>query len=355
MKKLDIELFRFNHKTDYLPYYKKYTLKNLDATTTILDLFNQINEIENFNYANDNRLICKINQYFVNADQLLSEVIEKTGTNIQINPVSTYTVTHDFELNETIYENKINIFNDYLSSEQKQSYINDYRLEYYASNTLNFNKEYIGEHCLMAAYDLIVQHPHLRQEILNIITDDTTGINYHTSLLNRVFDLNNEMEEKTAKLLDMVLLQNPETQNFATSVESITQTFNDFNIAVYEGIQSSTTTKNLIAQANANYIELEAKNDDLNLKSFDSHKEFTYKIAGTMLLEAKDKNADFLIVEDQSLLTLLDQQQKKIECAIGREINLPVISSQQFVQLLQGQKDPKVLNFTEHKTPVSFL
>lgn len=355
MKKLEIELFRFNHKTDYLPYYKKYTLKNLDEDLIVLDLLNIINNIEGFSFTNDTTQSCKINNFYVTAKQKVQEIVAHTSSTLTIEPISIYTAQNDLLINEVHYSKTMDILNDYLTTAQKEQYLLDYKIDYFASNTLNFNKDYIGDHCLIAAFDIITQNPQLKEEILSLISDKSNGIYLHTSLKNRIFNYSKENEQKIQKLLDMVLLQEPETKVFAQTPSQITQTFSNFNIAVYEGNNTLTTITNLIQEANANYVQLQSKNDDLNLKAFKIQSDLTFKIAGTILLEAKDSNADFLIVEDESLLDIFDKHQKKIECAIGRDINLPVISAKQFIQLLEGQKDPKVLNFEQHKTPITFL
>lgn len=355
MKKIDIELFRFNHTTDYLPYYKKYTLKNVDEELSVLELLNQINEIETFSFENNDSLLCKINNFYLKADQKVKEVVEKSSTTLTIEPISIYLAQNDLLINESLYTKSLDIFDAYLTQEQKEFYLNTYKLDYFASNTLNFNKDYIGDHCLIAAFDIIEQNQTLREEILGLITDKSNGIYLHTSLKNRVFAYSKENEEKIQKLLDMALLQDPQTEIFAQTPNGIKQKFSDFNIAVYEGVEASSAIKSLVEESEANYVPLSSKNDDLNLKSYKIQTDLTHKIAGTILLEAKDNNADFLIVQDPSHLEIFDQQQKKIECAIGREINLPVISAQQFVQLLEGQKDQKALNFDKHKTAITFL
>ncbi len=42
IKELHVELFRFDSKVDYLPYYKKYTIE-YKAKDTILSILNKIN------------------------------------------------------------------------------------------------------------------------------------------------------------------------------------------------------------------------------------------------------------------------------------------------------------------------
>jgi heterodisulfide reductase subunit B len=74
-----------------------------------------------------------------------------------------------------------------------------------------------------------------------------------------------------------------------------------------------------------------------------------------ILLEAKDKNADFLIVHGLEDLYLFDRKQKDVERLIGRDISIPVLTKSQFIAILEGEKDRKSLGFHNHKIDVTFL
>ena len=111
----------------------------------------------------------------------------------------------------------------------------------------------------------------------------------------------------------------------------------------------------LIVTSDAKYINLNSKNDDLAFQSQEVNKTFSYKIAGNILLEAKDSNADFIVVQSEDSFKLFDNKQKEIEKVVGREIQLPVITLKQFNNILAGEKNFKALGFDTHKVAVSFL
>ena len=134
----------------------------------------------------------------------------------------------------------------------------------------------------------------------------------------------------------------------------ISQFFNGFNIASYEGISKDSCTS-LINDSRASYVELNQKYEDLAPYSTLVDSEFSLKIAGEILLEAKDNNADFLVVRGNGDIMLFDGKQKSIEKAVGREIQLPVITQKQFSLLLSGEKDVIKLKINTHKVKVSFL
>ncbi len=356
IKEVDIELFNFDRKTDYLPYYKKYTLE-YNKNERVIDLLNKINKIEKFNFEDSDCKI-KINNLYLSADELISDVVEKAGSDLTIEPVSIYRADKDLVVDKTDFLHKIDMFDKYLTDEEKEVYAKKYQLEYYASNSLDINRDYIGDHVLLIACDIIEKNPESKEEILNFIADKDDGIWYHTSLKNRVFNFNASQEEKIEKLFGMF----KETKDFLVKevsfdevvVPEISQYFKGFNIASYVGLEND-SVKSTIIKSQANYIDIEDKKKDLAPYSSVADKTFSLKIAGQILLQAKDNNVDFMIVRDADDLVIFDKEQKKIEKIVGREIDMPVISQNQFIKLLKGEKNIHKLGFNAHKVKISFL
>lgn len=132
------------------------------------------------------------------------------------------------------------------------------------------------------------------------------------------------------------------------------QSFNGFNIAAYHGVRKS-QLRELIDTSEASYIELSSQSEDLASYSSIIDEEFSCKIAGDILMEAKDNNADFLLVKNETTKEFFDKNQEKMEKLTGRELRMSVVSQKQFVQLLNGEKDVAKLGFNTHKVAVSFL
>ena len=87
--KLTIKAFFFNAKTDYLPYYKNFTV-NMEADATAKDLLAQIQEQnENFSYPKQH-LVFRINDLVVDAKETVGAIVERLGTELQIYPVNAY-------------------------------------------------------------------------------------------------------------------------------------------------------------------------------------------------------------------------------------------------------------------------
>jgi len=354
---LEIKLFKFNHSVDYLPYYKTYKIEYLEDET-IYDLLNKINEIESFSYDTYEKCNVNINNYFFSADILINEMVEKVGMELTINPISLYRVKNDLIINSDDYDSKMKIFDSYLSDEQKSDFKEKYKLEYYASNTMLLNKDYIGDHCLLIANEIIEKNGAEESDILDILTNKDTGILYHTSLKPRLFVNRYDVEEVYKKLLLKIkAYKNVKFEERKKSVVDldidISQYFKGFNIALYN--TEGCLFGKVIEKSRAKYLHLDSRRDDLALNSSLVNKNFSLQIAGVVLLEAKDKNADFLIVKEAKDLEIFDEMQSKIETVVNRAINLPVITQAQFEMLLKGEKDTAKLGFNTHKVKVEFL
>ncbi len=354
---LEVKLFKFNHSIDYLPHYKTYMIEYTNDDC-IYDMLNKINEIENFSYDTKDKCCININQYFMNADVLVNDLVLKVGRELQVEPISLYRVTNDLIINSQDYVDKLDLFNKYLTSEEQSEFKNKYKLEYYSSLSMIVNKDYIGDHCLLVANEIIENNNKLEKEVLEIISNDDTGILYHTSLKNRLYKDKFDVETVYEKLLCKSkiykkLQKRNQEKNVLSEDIAISQYFKGFNISLYN--QEDCLFRNVIMKSRATYIQLDSRGYDLALNSSLINKEFSLRIAGEVLLEAKDKNSDFLIVKDKKDLEVFDGMQAKIAKVVNRDINLPIITQAQFELLLIGEKDISKLEFNTHKVKIEFL
>jgi len=91
--KLTVKAFFFNAKTDYLPYYKHFTL-TLEDDAVAKDIVQAIKvQNEMFSYPELN-LVFKLNGLVVEEDTSLQDIISKLGSELQVDPVSAYRSTN---------------------------------------------------------------------------------------------------------------------------------------------------------------------------------------------------------------------------------------------------------------------
>lgn len=347
MTKLYIELFHFDKNTDYLPYYKKHILK-VDEDSTLQNLLDELYKKEPFGLDKSKTINLKINQIYTTASIKVCDIVAVVGKDWKIEPISTYRATKDFIFDNSDYLDKIALFDKYLNYSQKQHYVDNYELFYYASNTLNFNRDYIGNHALYIAYDIIKSNENLKDEILKIITNQDGGIQYHTSLENRVLGYSQSKDEKISYLCELANLSKPQSKYLDIPKTQIKQKFDGFNITAY---MPTTNTKTTITNAGAKYIDIATSYNDFAQNCLKADKKFSLKLAGEFLLDAMDNNADLVIVDDE-FLNIFDTMQCEIESAVGRDIKMPILTQTEFSKILDGNKDAKALGLDKHKVTV---
>ena len=364
-----IELFRFNAKTDYLPYYQKHKL-SYDESETINDLLVKMNSIEAFSYKENMNL--KVNDLYTNASVLISDMVERFGNELRIDPISEFRAQKDLLIDRSDFIEKLSFLEAYMDAPTNIAYRKSTELVYYASNTLNYNRDYIGDHVLIIAADIIEKKFELKNEILEIVTKEENGIWYHTSLENRL--AGSQEEQKIQRLIYLAkeyvkpktalakkvaaVLDKEEVKSFEevspVKAAKIAQEFSGFNIAAYHGVQES-DLETLILDSKALSVKIPSAKVDLGAHSVLSDDSFSYKIAGDILIEAKDSNADFVLVKNEKTKAFFDQNQKEMEKLTGRDLGMAIVSQEQFVRLLEGEKDASALGFNEHKVEVPFL
>ena len=108
-------------------------------------------------------------------------------------------VKKDLQIDRSDFIDKLSLIDEYIGAEQNIAYRKSTELAYYASNTLNYNRDYIGDHVLIIAADIIEKRFELRNEIIEKLISEENGLWYHTSLENRM--LCDEQEKKIQKLI----------------------------------------------------------------------------------------------------------------------------------------------------------
>ena len=328
---INIQLFKFDSKTDYLPYYKSYSIKH-DSIDTLDDVLKSLYAIEKFGFIENEDFFLLANNKYTSSKALLSDILNDSNELI-LEPLSIKRAINDLIIDTKDYQAKLDLLDKYMSADEKETIIKNksYMLEYYASNTLHFNDDYIGEHVILLGLDIAKKDDSLQNDIFSILNSEDGLIN-KSSLQYRILNYPEKKESKKNEPYDII------------------QSFENFNIAVYDAL-NPISFEYVVEQSNAIYVNLKSKHFDI---PFDA-KKLSYLMAGTILLEALDNNADFLIVNTGEDLSLFDAKQKQIEKTMGREINLPVLTRGQFIKLLSGEKDKNTLGLNNHKVKLPFL
>ena len=356
--KLEISLFKFDKNSDYLPFYTKHFFKTTNEIT-LLDILNTINDENPFGYQNDENFDLVVNGTYLKASIKIEDLVKIFGKDLTIEPISVRRAGNDLIINEDDFNEKLNILDDFISQEDKKNYQN-LKHYYYASNTLNYKNDYIGDAVLILAADLIEVNKENEKEILDILKKQEVGASYHTSLEKRILNFDKSIEEKIISIQKKLhLLNEKETNyrikntliidfgNFQEQTE-IKHDFKDFNIAYYPSNKEE-ETNSLLKKLNANILNLETLKLDLAKNTFNKNQEITYNIATTISLDAFDNNADFLLVDNDDDFYLFDYNRKALERCSGREMILPIIHVNELQKLVSGQHEAANETLVRHQ------
>ena len=357
--KLEISLFKFDKNSDYLPYYTKHFLKIKDEKN-ILDILNTINKTAKLGFEKNSDFDLVINGVFVKASITLEEVVANFGEEITIEPISIRRACNDLLIDDNDFREKITILKDLAQEEDKLEYLK-LKPYFYASNTLNYKNDYIGDAILILAYDLIKKNPAIANYILLALDDYEIGAQYHTSLEKRIYNFDMTIEEKIQTIQNNLNLFEPlEKQNFrlnktliidfGTFEENyeIKHNFKDFNIAYYPSKESIQTLA-LLNKLDANILKLDSMKLDLAKNTFNKNPQITYLVTSTILLDAFDNNADFLLVDTFEDFYIFDYNRKQLEKLSGREIILPIIHKNELQKLATGKHSEAKKTLDKHQ------
>ena len=357
--KLEISLFKFDKNSDYLPFYTKHFLK-IKSEKTVLDILNTINDENPFGYENDENFDLVVNGLYTKASTQINELVEKFGKDLTIEPISIRRAGNDLIINDDDFNKKLSILNDFINQEDKKSYAN-LKQYYYASNTLDYKSDYVGDSVLILAYDLIQADKTTQNAILEVLKEQEIGASYHTSLENRIYNFDVSIEEKIVSIQKKLgLIEEKEEINYRVNntliidfknfddVNEIKHDFKDFNIAYYPS-KSCEKIDSLLNQLNANFLKLDTLKLDLAKKTFNKNQEITYCVATTILLDAFDNNADFLLVDNDEDFYIFDYNRKALEKCSGREVILPVIHVNELQKLASGEHKLANETLTKHQ------
>ena len=357
--KLEISLFKFDKNSDYLPYYTKHFLK-IEDEKNILNILKTINKTAKFGFKDCENFDLVINGVYVKASITLNEIVENFGKELTIEPISIRRANNDLLIDDNDFKDKINVLKEFINEDDKTDY-SKLKQYYYASNSLNYNSDYIGDSVLIFAHDLIEQKPAYENYILHALSEVEIGAQFHTSLEKRIYDFDLTIENKIQDLQKKLdLFEDLDKQNFRINktliidfgkfeeTYEIKHDFKDFNIAYYPS-KNNEKTLELLEKLDAKMLNLDTLKLDLSKNTFNKNPRITYCVASTILLDAFDTNADFLLVDTIEDFYIFDYNRKQIEKISGREIILPVIHVNELQKLAAGKHDEVKKTLEKHQ------
>lgn len=330
---LEIELFRFDKNIDLASYFKPYIYQNYDFKT-VRDLLLDIQKNDPY-FKFENVKFIKINDYLVNLDENLEQILEKTKNFITISPLIEKRATKDLTINNDDFLEAYERFEKY---GEKELYLSLEPL-FYSNKILAFKDDFIGNSALVFAYKLIEKDFSKKDEILSLIKNDLIYFIEPKFLLNDPFETK-KCVENLQNMLDLKPTKRENLINFnEISNKDHKKDFSNFNIAVY----GDKMTKNFIKNI-ANLINFNLENEKIPYDLLKFDEKIALKLAGEILFDAFDSGADFLLVNSKQDFDIFDSNAKKIESLFNRKLhNFYVLDTNELLKLLNGNI-PKSLN-----------
>lgn len=341
MSQLNIKAFFFNAQTDYLPYYKNFTLTlpKGNHAQTILEAIQSKND--NFAYPEEN-LVFKINGLVVEGNTSIQSITEKLGTTLQIDPVKAYRSNNGLIINDSDFMQSFALLSAYTTEEDKVYYQSLYAL-HYASETENFDHSYQGDAILILAHKMIIEGSEYKEEILEAIAPTLFTCEYENNLLEAQDHTNtiNTLKGWSAPEVEMTLLQvikkqfnikdkkTEKSQKIERAHKSI-ENLADKNIAYYPALSKTSISKD-IQFIGANEITFSKASKLSGTSILEYNKTLALQKAGTVLLDAFDSGAEILVVEDEQNYLMFEKYFKKIEKIMGRQmLNFEIFLKEDF-------------------------
>jgi len=354
---LNVKAFFFNAKTDYLPYYKnfKLSLKNDAVAKDILIAIQTKND--NFSYPELN-LIFKINDLLVEEDTPISKIINKLGTTLKIDPANSYRANNGLIINNDDFMQSYALLAPYATDSDKKYYKTLYAL-HYASETENFDHNYIGDAILVLAHKMIQEGNEHKTEILNAITSANSGLldceyennlfnaQDHTASINALKEMvkNDDNASNEFSLLERIKARFKSQEKKVASTFSTKEKRNsikidnimDKRVAYHAGNIDNTIMYQLLKESNISTVDFSRAHKLAGVSIVNDNPTLAFKKAGVTLLDAFDSGAEVVVIENNTTYNMMKNNFSAIERVIGRKmIGLDLISAEDFVAQLNS-------------------
>lgn len=220
--KLALSVYRFDAKTDFLPYYKKHFI-TIDRGLSVNDLLALIqSEDGSFDYPKGDLAALKINGKALFSDVSIDGIINTFGKSLTLEPLNTKHVTKDMIINTTDFYKRFDLLKAFVDTKDKALF-EQYIIYHYASSVLDFVPDFQGDALFAFAYDMIHKHPEHKREILEIVANEHTGLFLHVRLCKKIYPCGADVEKKITDLKNEVIkhrpFMNPLVEKFAHHID----------------------------------------------------------------------------------------------------------------------------------------
>ena len=192
--KLRLSVFRFDAKSDYLPFYKRHIIK-IDGDKTLNDLLAVIKDEDRlFDYPTDENAAIKIGGQNLFTDVKISDIVENFGDELTLMPMSEKRALKDLIINKDDFYEKFDLIDAFVDSSDKKRF-EELIIYHFASDVFKYSDDFQGDALFLFASEMIDKYPAYKSKIAEIL-DNENGIWLHTNICGKTFPTDYDVEEK---------------------------------------------------------------------------------------------------------------------------------------------------------------
>lgn len=322
---VEIIVFRFNARFDYLSSYKPYVIQ-VKKDQTLLEMLMAVKE-------RDPLFICDLERvdgvrlcgWGARLDVKAVDIVSRFGKSFVVEPLDTKRAVLDLEIDSSDFDAKLSLFDD-ITSEDARLY-NQYKIAHYLSPMRELNPDYLGEAVFMLADWRIRNSRGDISDILRRICDEKNGIfsfcSLHRSLLSGAHAI--ALNVRTLQEMAIELGVAPKgAKAGALWTPSV------WKLPPLEG-----KTVALLLDETADLPSLEAKlpgvkvialkNSISGAEIDDLLPEIAVKAGARLLLEAQESGAEALLCSAREAAEFLRRNYRAIARACSQPLDIPVL------------------------------
>jgi len=315
----------FNAKTDYLPYYKKFSLdpKDFKKVRDVLRAIKKKDEAFDFDASYP---LVRINGLVARGDTSVQEVCEAVGDEWVMEPAWKYRSFDDLMMDEADFHEAYKLIEPYATMEDRFFYASLKDI-HYASATLEFDKEYVGDAVLVTAHRMIAKgNPH-KEAILKAISEDVSGLwscEYEKLTIGgkdyekEIEELKSWAEPPKPDLLSKICAK-------LTRSKEVPQidTLQEVPVALY---YANDEIEKELKKRGAWVVSFSKARRKAGQSLIEVNPELAYKKGAAVLLDAMDSGAELLVCARAEDARYFRSNFRHFERSSGREIYIDIVA-----------------------------
>lgn len=313
--KLEIRLFRFNAKHDYLPSYQPFVFK-ATADQTLLDLLN-------FHKQKDPLFVCnlsnvygaKVNGYTCTLQTKLFDLATTLGSDLQIEPLDTARATLDLEIDTTDFDDIFLQFSDFVSGNDGVFY-NQFIIHHYASTARKIVPNYLGVAGFMLANKLLETNPANSNALREIVKKGKIDSYDGTKA---VFVGSTEVDRTITELQANLGF---EPRSFTALNADQSDKFAGKTVVLVSEKTACIEYEKALVASGAKLVKTAPLGSGYLLHNLENAR----AVASLLITEAFDQGADAVVCAEKEVYEFLSKEFKNITKLIRQEIILEVVS-----------------------------